>query len=79
MLLPPTLKARRQKVLKEIEAEGLEYMVGVRLRRLKNAREVAPNLKVKEVIHGGKRYIVCFNPREEEAGRAEGSGSQDSI
>jgi len=29
-------------------------------------RKVAENLKVKEVCHQGKRYIVCLNPDEAE-------------
>ena len=63
-----------EKVLGEIEEAGLEYIVGVRMRRLSAAgevlsragryREVAPNLKVKEVLHEGRRYVVCLNPEE---------------
>jgi len=63
-----------EKVLGEIEEAGLEYIVGVRMRRLKQAREVlsragryhevSPNLKVKEVLHEGRRYIVCLNPEQ---------------
>jgi hypothetical protein len=30
---------------------------------------VADNLKVKEVRHEGKRYIVCLNPQEAERDR----------
>ncbi|MBE3582311.1 MAG: IS1634 family transposase [Thermoanaerobacteraceae bacterium] len=66
-------------VLKEIEAQGLEYIVGVRMRKVKamdqvlsrpgRYREIQPNLKVKEVRHEGKRYIVCFNPEEAEYDR----------
>ncbi len=69
-----------REVLGEIEAEGLEYIVGVKLRRVKvgrevlgrggRFREVGENLKVKEVWHGGKRYIVCFNPEEAERDKA---------
>ena len=32
-------------------------------------RQVAENLKVKEVRHGGKRYIVCLNEEEAERDR----------
>ena len=63
-----------EKVLQEIEKAGLEYIVGVRMRKLSAAgevlsragryREVSPNLKVKEVLHQGRRYIVCLNPEE---------------
>ncbi|MRR38964.1 IS1634 family transposase, partial [bacterium] len=66
-------------VLKEIEAQGLEYIVGVRMRKVKaidqvlsragRYREVQPNLKVKEVRHEGLRYIVCLNPEEAEYDR----------
>jgi hypothetical protein len=62
------------KVLREIEGAGLEYIVGVRMRKLRAAgevlsragryHEVSPNLKVKEVLHEGRRYIVCLNPEE---------------
>lgn len=68
-----------EKLLGEIKKAGLEYIVGVRMRKLKAAREVlsrpgryrkvASNLWVKEVIHGGVRHIVCFNPEEKEHGR----------
>lgn len=65
-----------EKVLKEIEEAHLEYLVGVRMRKLKAADEVlsragryhkvAKNLEVKEVVHDGIRYIVCLNPDEVE-------------
>ncbi len=68
-----------RKVLEEIEAMGLEYLVGVRMRRLGAMREVLSrggrfrevkgNLKVKEVWHEGRRYLVCFNPEEAERER----------
>ena len=69
-----------QEVLKELEREGLQYIVGVKLRKLKVAKEVlaragrykevGESLKVKEVVHQGKRYIVCLNPQERERDRA---------
>jgi transposase len=65
-----------EKVLEEIEKAGLEYIVGVRMRKLRVAskilsragryREVSPNLKIKEVMHEDQRYIVCLNPEEAE-------------
>jgi len=68
-----------EKLLGEIEEARLEYIVGVRMRKLKAAQEVlsrpgryrkvAPNLWVKEVIYQGVRYIVCFNPEEKERDR----------
>jgi hypothetical protein len=55
-----------ERLLGEIEALGLGYIVGGRIRRFKAAeaalaragryREVAPNLRVKEVVHGEARY-----------------------
>jgi hypothetical protein len=69
-----------EEVPKEIDRAGLEYIVGVRTREAKAAREVlsragrysivAENLQVKEVMHDGTRYIVCFNPVEAEHDRA---------
>jgi len=68
-----------EKLLGEIEEAGLEYIVGVRMRKLKAAQEVlsrpgryrrvASNLWVKEVIYEGVRYVVCFNPEEKERDR----------
>jgi transposase len=68
-----------EKVLREIEGANLEYVVGVRMRKAKVAREVlarggcyhavAPNLKVKEVVHQGVRYVICLNPEEQERDR----------
>jgi len=59
---------------------GLSYIVGVRMRRVREVGEeilsrpgryqkVAENLKVKEVRHQGKRYIVCLNEEEAERER----------
>lgn len=63
-----------ERVLQEIEKAGLEYIVGVRMRKLSAAgevlsragryREVSPNLRVKEVRCEGRRYVVCLNPEE---------------
>jgi len=65
-----------EKRLAEIEEAGLEYIVGVKMRKIKTMSEVLSrrgryrtvkdNLKVKEVLHEGKRYIVCLNPEEAE-------------
>ena len=65
-----------KKVLCEIEAAGLEYIVGVRMRRssvaqdvlsqVKQYTEIAENLKVAEVDRDGLRYIVCLNPEQQE-------------
>jgi transposase len=58
-----------------VEARGLEYILGARLRRQKEVsrsvlsragryQEVADNLRVKEVWLEGRRYIICHNPQE---------------
>lgn len=58
-----------------LEKAGFSYILGVKMRLEKKAmkevlsragrfREVSGNLKVKEVRHEGKRYIVCVNPEE---------------
>ncbi|OGF63640.1 MAG: transposase [Candidatus Fischerbacteria bacterium RBG_13_37_8] len=61
-------------ILKELEKEKIEYIVGIRMRKMKLTeqvlrragayRGVADNLRVKEVHYLGDRYIVCFNPEE---------------
>jgi transposase len=64
-----------QKTIAALEERKLEYILGARLRRQKEVREevlerggryheVADNLRVKEVLVGKRRYIVCFNPDE---------------
>jgi transposase len=61
--------------LEKLEKERIDFIVGVRLRNVKEVREevlskggryreVEDNLKVKEVFLGGKRYIICVNPEE---------------
>ena len=62
-------------VIEGLEARGLGYILGMRLRRAKEVREavlshpgryqkVADNLQVKEVRIEDRRYIVCLNPEE---------------
>ncbi len=64
-----------QAAIEGLEARGLEYILGARLRRQKEVtqsvlsragryQEVAENLRVKEVRVGERRYIVCHNPQE---------------
>jgi transposase len=64
-----------QSNLEKLEKERIDFIVGVRLRNVKEVREevlstggryreVEDNLRVKEVFLGGKRYIVCVNPEE---------------
>jgi transposase len=59
--------------LEKLEKERIDFIVGVRLRNVKEVREevlstggryreVEDNLKVKEVFLGEKRYIICVNP-----------------
>lgn len=58
-----------------LEERTLEYILGARMRRQRAVRdvvlaragryqEVAENLRVKEVWHEGRRYVVCHNPEE---------------
>ena len=66
-----------KRTLEVLEELQLHYILGVRMRNIKAGPELANspepytfiknNLKVKEVVHQGKRYIVCLN--EEEAKR----------
>jgi Transposase DDE domain len=57
------------------ETAPYHYILGCRMRRQKEVnlevlgragryREVSPNLKVKEVRVGERRYVVCLNPQE---------------
>jgi hypothetical protein len=65
-----------QATIDGLEGRKLEYILGARMRRQKEVRddvlerggryhEVADNLRVKEVMVGDHRYIVCHNPQEE--------------
>jgi transposase len=59
-------------ILQAIRDCGLEFIVGMRMRRCKAAaallsragryRPVAKNLKVKDIVLDGTRYILCYNP-----------------
>jgi hypothetical protein len=64
-----------QETIAGLEARGLEYILGARMRRQREVREavlaragryreVADNLQVKEVWVEGRRYVVCHNPQE---------------
>ena len=66
-----------REVIRELEALDVKYIVGVRMRKDKEVREVVlshpgryqaveEDLKVKEVVIEGRRYIVCLNPKEAE-------------
>jgi transposase len=61
--------------LGNLKEEGMDFIVGVRLRNVKEVREevlskggryreVEDNLRVKEVFLGRKREIICVNPEE---------------
>lgn len=61
--------------LLHLEQEGYDYLVGIKLRQIKEVRQevlskpgrfqkVADNLEVKEVYLSGKRYIICHNREE---------------
>ena len=63
------------KALSEHKSAPFDYVLGCRMRRqtevteevLSRAgryQEVASNLKVKEVVVGDRRYVVCLNPEE---------------
>jgi len=69
-------------VVKGLEERKMEYILGVRLRRVKKIRElvlaeglefeeVEENLKVAEVSVEGRRYVVCHNPFEAEKDKAD--------
>jgi len=60
-----------------LEREGLEYILGVKLRSLKEVREevltrggryekIKDNLFIKEIKLNQKRYVICLNPYEAE-------------
>lgn len=61
--------------IEKLSQAGFSYILGIKMRLQKKAmrevlsragrfREVEKNLKVKEVSHKGRRYIICLNPEE---------------
>ena len=75
---------------KELEGMGFTYILGAGMRLEKKAmaevlarhgrfREVADNLKVKEVRYQWKRYIVCLNPEEAERDRRSREAMVDDL
>ncbi|RDI91901.1 transposase, partial [Mesotoga sp. Brook.08.YT.4.2.5.2.] len=66
-------------LIEEIDKAGLSYIFGVKMRRSKiveavlnqpgDYEEVEENLKVKEVLYEGERYVICFNPFQAERDR----------
>lgn len=68
--------------IESLEQRGMEYLLGARMRRQREVNEavlgragryheVAQNLRVKEVMVDGRRYIVCYNPQEADRDAAE--------
>ncbi|RFA31662.1 hypothetical protein CAI16_20270, partial [Virgibacillus dokdonensis] len=65
-----------EKNLDQIKALGMEYIVGIKLRKSKKAqellsirgryKEVSTNLKVKSKRIEGENYVLCYNPEAEE-------------
>lgn len=63
-------------ILDELNRNQIEYIVGMRMRKVKDVGEVLKtggrykvvrdNLKVKEVWYDADRYIVCYNPVQAE-------------
>ncbi|MFZ5898689.1 MAG: IS1634 family transposase [Bacillota bacterium] len=64
-----------EKTLAVLDEAGFNYILGMRLRRVKEIADVilrhpgryqvvAENLHVKNVRHEGKRYVICYNPEE---------------
>ena len=71
-----------KKTISDIEKRDLGYILGARMRSVNEVkrdvlaragryREVRPNLRVKEVMVEGRRYVVCLNPAEAEKDRAD--------
>lgn len=63
------------KNLADLEAAGFEYIVGMKMRNLREVRdevlgragryqEVSEKLQVKEVLVEDRRYVICYNPQE---------------
>jgi hypothetical protein len=79
-----------QATLKWLAENKIGYILGVRLRRVKEVRlevltapgayqTVRADLQVKEVVVAGKRYIVCFNPEEAERDRLARASIVESL
>ena len=73
---------KREKNMAKLSSTGFTYILGVKMRLKKKAmrevlsragryKEVAENLKVKEVLHDGKRYVVAINPEEQRKDAAD--------
>lgn len=68
-----------KEILDELDKNRIEYIVGMRMRKVKDVegvlktggryKVVKDNLKVKEVWYDADRYIVCYNPSQAEHDR----------
>jgi len=77
-------------VIDSLEARKLEYILGCRMRRVKEVREevlgrggryreVAENLLVKEVQIEGRRYILCHNPEQAKKDTADRASILEAL
>ena len=64
-----------KKTIQAVEEAGYEYIFGVKMRKNSEVKEevlsragryqaVGDNLKVKNVVVEGNRYVICYNPEE---------------
>jgi transposase len=71
-----------RETVSDLERRDLGYVLGARMRRVNEVnldvlsragryRDVAGNLRVKDVSVEGRRYVVCLNPEEAEKDRAD--------
>ncbi len=79
-----------REIVEWLESSGTGYILGVKMRKDKGVnvdvlsragryREVKDNLKVKEVLIDGRRYIVCLNPEEAELDALERQAIVESL
>ena len=71
-----------KEAVSDLQKRGLGYILGARMRSVNEVkldvlsragryRDVAENLRVKDVSVEGRRYVVCLNPEEAEKDRAD--------
>lgn len=75
--------------MEEFEHSKVGYILGTKMRKDKVSlkalaragryREVKGNLKVKEVVVDGRRYVVCLNPEEAERDKKEREAIVESL
>lgn len=77
-------------VTQALEERKLEYILGCRMRRVKEVgaevlsragryMDVADNLRVKEVVVEGRRYVVCHNPQQARKDAADREAVLESL